>query len=121
MLLNIKKEVCIFYADLFLYINKKQINKYLVKIRKTKSFFYVIVAIKNGDIMESSNINSFLDLAVQLFFIGLAFWSLNDIHLERYVKMHINQYRILIILLSICIGYVSGSFFIWIINITINH
>lgn len=69
--------------------------------------------------MGSLNINSLLDLAIQLFFIGLAFWSLNDIHLERYVRMHINQYRILIILLSVCIGYTAGSFFVWIINTTI--
>ncbi|WP_162924096.1 DUF1146 family protein [Apilactobacillus bombintestini] len=68
-----------------------------------------------------SNINSFLDLIVQLFFIGLAFWCLNDIHLEKYVRMHVNQFRILIILLSIVLGYIPGSFFIWIINLTINH
>ncbi|AYF92801.1 DUF1146 domain-containing protein [Apilactobacillus bombintestini] len=71
--------------------------------------------------MVLSNINSFLDLIVQLFFIGLAFWCLNDIHLEKYVRMHVNQFRILIILLSIVLGYIPGSFFIWIINLTINH
>lgn len=71
--------------------------------------------------MVLSNINSFLDLIVQLFFIGLAFWCLNDIHLEQYVRMHVNQFRILIILLSIVLGYIPGSFFIWIINLTINH
>lgn len=71
--------------------------------------------------MEFLNINSLLELAIQLFFIGLAFWSLIDIHLERQLKMHLNQYRVLILLLSITIGYIVGSFFIWVLNITINH
>jgi uncharacterized integral membrane protein (TIGR02327 family) len=67
------------------------------------------------------NVESFIYLLVYLFFIGLVFWCLKDIHLERYVRMHINQYRILMIILSTSLGYNCASFFIWVINIMTNH
>lgn len=67
------------------------------------------------------NMEFLIYLLVYLFFIGLAFWCLKDIHLERYVRMHINQYRMLIIMLSIILGYNCASFFIWVISMMTNH
>ncbi|TPR12646.1 DUF1146 domain-containing protein [Apilactobacillus timberlakei] len=67
--------------------------------------------------MQIININNIIDIVIQLFFISISFWCIKDIHLEKYVRMHENQFKILLTLLSIMLGFSCGSFFIWIINI----
>ncbi|WP_396121404.1 DUF1146 domain-containing protein [Apilactobacillus apisilvae] len=66
------------------------------------------------------NISNLIDIIIQLFFISISFWCIKDIHLEQYIHMHENQFKILLTLLSIMLGFSCGSFFIWIINTIYN-
>ncbi|UQS87532.1 DUF1146 family protein [Nicoliella spurrieriana] len=51
-----------------------------------------------------------------LFFISIAFWWIQDLHIERYLRMHEPQAKVMIVMLSVVVGFICSSFFIDIIN-----
>ncbi|MEJ6400365.1 DUF1146 family protein [Nicoliella lavandulae] len=70
--------------------------------------------------MHSSWIVSLMTIISHLFFISVAFWWIQDLHIERYIRMHEPQAKVMIVMLSVVFGFICSSFFIDIINAIIN-
>ncbi|WP_054656993.1 DUF1146 family protein [Apilactobacillus ozensis] len=62
--------------------------------------------------MLYSNLKIILNIVCYLFFIFIAFWCIVDLHLEKFLRMHEPQFKALIIMLSVALGYLCASFFI---------
>nr|WP_263849902.1 DUF1146 family protein [Lentilactobacillus parafarraginis] len=46
----------------------------------------------------------------------MAFWSVQEIHIERYIPLRALPGKLLIVLLSITIGYTCSQFFLSVID-----
>ncbi|WP_341482922.1 DUF1146 family protein [Nicoliella spurrieriana] len=57
-----------------------------------------------------------MTMICHLFFISIAFWWIQDLHIERYLRMHEPQAKVMIVMLSVVVGFICSSFFIDIIN-----
>jgi len=67
--------------------------------------------------MTYFGIQSLLTLISHIFFVSMAFWSLQSLRTDTWIKKHhISQARLLYIFLSIAIGYTVSNFFIEFIN-----
>ncbi|WP_412989969.1 DUF1146 family protein [Pediococcus siamensis] len=67
--------------------------------------------------MNLLGIQALLTLICYFFFIFISFWAIQGIHLERLIRVNNpNQFKTLIVLLSIGLGYLSSSFFLELIN-----
>lgn len=63
--------------------------------------------------MSLITLQSIINLISHIFFILIAFWSLQSVRTDTFIKKyHIPQARTLYILLAIAIGYTVSSFFI---------
>ncbi|WP_413627430.1 DUF1146 family protein [Fructilactobacillus vespulae] len=62
--------------------------------------------------MALIGIQILLELVCQIFFIILAFWAIQGIHFERFLPIKEMQGKVLIVLVSISIGYLTSSFFL---------
>lgn len=63
------------------------------------------------------NVQSLLKLISYLFFISISFWSIQGLMFYKYMTIkNENRIKLLIILLSVVIGYVSSSFFLDLIS-----
>ena len=66
--------------------------------------------------MKIFGLQAIATLGVYFLFIVMAFWSVQEIHIERYVPLRALQGKMLIVLLSITIGYTCSSFFLSVIT-----
>ncbi|AQW22255.1 hypothetical protein PL11_010085 [Lentilactobacillus curieae] len=66
--------------------------------------------------MSMFGLQSLITLFMYIFFIFLAFWSINEIHIERYLPIRALPGKLLIVLLSIALGYTVSSFFLSLID-----
>ncbi|GAB5053357.1 DUF1146 family protein [Pediococcus ethanolidurans] len=67
--------------------------------------------------MNLFGIQALLTLICYFFFILISFWAIQGIHLERILHVSDpNQFKVLIVLLSIGLGYLNSSFFLELIN-----
>lgn len=62
--------------------------------------------------MQSVGIQSLITLTTYFIFIGISFWSIQEIHLERYLPMKAYQGKTLIVLLSVVVGFTTSNFFL---------
>lgn len=62
--------------------------------------------------MKLIGIQSLITLVTHITFIMLAFWSIQEVHLERLMPLRPLQGKLLIVLLSVTIGYTCSSFFL---------
>ncbi|KRL21771.1 DUF1146 family protein [Lentilactobacillus kisonensis] len=62
--------------------------------------------------MKTIGIQAAITLVTYFLFIAMAFWSVQEIHIERYIPMRALPGKLLIVLLSVAIGYGAGSFFL---------
>ncbi|WP_056998287.1 DUF1146 family protein [Fructilactobacillus fructivorans] len=61
--------------------------------------------------MNPFGVESLITIISQLFFIAVAFWTIQGIHFERFLPIQERQGKVLIVLLSIVIGFICSSFF----------
>lgn len=62
-------------------------------------------------------IQSVIAIAVHLFFIAIAFYALQSVRLEVvFKKGHVFQVQVMMILLSLVLGSIAGSFFVELMN-----
>lgn len=67
--------------------------------------------------MSLTTLQSIIDLVSHVFFILIAFWSLQAVRTDAFIKKyHVPQARTLYIILAIAIGYTVSNFFIGIIH-----
>ncbi|MBW1605835.1 DUF1146 family protein [Lactobacillus sp. Sy-1] len=66
--------------------------------------------------IHSNWIVSIMTIVSHLFFISIAFWWIQDIHIERYIRMHESQAKVMIVMLSVVFGFICSSFFIDVVN-----
>lgn len=66
--------------------------------------------------MKVVGIQALITLITYIGFIGISFWSIQDLHIERFIPMRATQGKLLIVLLSIVIGYGTSSFFLSLID-----
>ncbi|ANZ58366.1 hypothetical protein BGL34_00295 [Fructilactobacillus lindneri] len=62
--------------------------------------------------MNVFGIQALMGIICQLFFIILSFWAIQGIHFERFLPIQEKQGKVLIVLLSIAIGFLCSSFFL---------
>ncbi|WP_306421044.1 DUF1146 family protein [Secundilactobacillus kimchicus] len=62
--------------------------------------------------MKTIGITAMLQLVTEFLFIFLAFWSIQKLHIENLMRLYPTQARLLIVLLSVTIGF-SCSEFLW--------
>jgi len=62
--------------------------------------------------MSLIGLQGILTIISHLFFIGLAFWAISALHIERLMTFYPRQSRVLIVMLSVAIGFGCSSFFL---------
>ncbi|QEA32157.1 DUF1146 family protein [Secundilactobacillus malefermentans] len=62
--------------------------------------------------MKSIGTQSLINLISHLAFILIAFWSIQGLHIERRMQLYPSQAKVLIVMLSVTIGYTCSSFFL---------
>lgn len=63
--------------------------------------------------MTYMGVQSLITLVSHIFFICLAFWALQSLRTDTWIrKYHIPQARLLYVLVAIALGYTVSSFFI---------
>lgn len=63
--------------------------------------------------MQFFGIDAVIRIICHMMFIYVTFWSIQSIRIEQFFKAHqTTQVRLLIVLLSIVIGYTVSSFFL---------
>ncbi|PWF99530.1 DUF1146 family protein [Levilactobacillus bambusae] len=62
--------------------------------------------------MRTIGLEAILTLCSHLGFILIAFWAIQGLHLERYMKFYPRQAKILIVFLSVALGFTVSSFFL---------
>ncbi|KAF1305476.1 DUF1146 domain-containing protein [Enterococcus saccharolyticus] len=66
--------------------------------------------------MQVYGIDALIRIVSHLTFIYLTFWSLGSIRIETFFKaLHTTQIRLILVLLSIAIGFTASTFFLEII------
>lgn len=66
--------------------------------------------------MKMFGIQAIVTLVTYFLFIAMAFWSVQEIHIERYIPLRALPGKLLIVLLSITIGYTCSQFFLSVID-----
>ena len=66
--------------------------------------------------MQLSGITALITILSHLFFISLAFWCLQNLHPEKYISMKEMPGKLLIVLLSVGLGFLCSTFFLSFIN-----
>ncbi|WP_283678568.1 DUF1146 family protein [Lentilactobacillus sp. Marseille-Q4993] len=66
--------------------------------------------------MTTIGIQGLLTLVTYVFFVGLTFWVVNQIHIERFIPIRELPGKLLIVLLSVSIGWACSSFFLSVID-----
>ena len=61
--------------------------------------------------MNTIGIQALITLITYILFIAMAFWTVQEIHIERYIPLRAMPGKLLIVLVSIAIGYACSSFF----------
>lgn len=69
-----------------------------------------------GVYLKSIGVTALITLLAYIIFISLAFWCIQELHIERYIPMRARQVKLLIILLSILLGYNASEFFMSLID-----
>lgn len=62
--------------------------------------------------MRTIGIQAVITLVTYFLFIAMAFWSVQETHIERYIPMRALPGKLLIVLLAVAIGYGASSFFL---------
>ena len=62
--------------------------------------------------MQINGIISLVTIISHLFFILIAFYSIQSAHLEKHLPMPVFPGKLLIVLLSIGLGFICSSFFL---------
>ncbi|AEB73127.1 MULTISPECIES: DUF1146 family protein [Lentilactobacillus] len=65
--------------------------------------------------MNTIGIQALITLITYILFIAMAFWTVQEIHIERYIPLRAMPGKLLIVLVSIAIGYACSSFFLSVI------
>ena len=66
-----------------------------------------------GEAMQFYGMDAFIRIIAHVLFIYLSFWTLQSIRIDQFFKaQHVAQVRVLLILLSIVLGYTASSFFL---------
>lgn len=66
--------------------------------------------------MQVYGVDALIRIVSHLTFIYLTFWSLGSIRIEAFFKaLHTTQIRLILVLLSIVIGFTASTFFLEII------
>ncbi|GAF35268.1 DUF1146 family protein [Lentilactobacillus farraginis] len=66
--------------------------------------------------MKMIGIQAIVTLVTYFLFIAMAFRSVQEIHIERYIPLRALPGKLLIVLLSIAIGYACAQFFLSVIT-----
>ncbi len=66
--------------------------------------------------MKIFGIQALVTLVIYFLFIAMAFWSVQEIHIERYIPLRALPGKLLIVLLSVTIGYGCSEFFLSVIT-----
>ncbi|WP_125573382.1 DUF1146 family protein [Levilactobacillus huananensis] len=66
--------------------------------------------------MKLIGLQGILTIISHLAFIGLAFWAISALHIERLMTFYPRQSRVLIVMLAVAIGFGCSSFFLDFIN-----
>ncbi|EEI18955.1 DUF1146 family protein [Lentilactobacillus hilgardii] len=66
--------------------------------------------------MKMIGIQAIVTLVTYFLFIAMAFRSVQEIHIERYLPLRALPGKLLIVLLSITIGYACAQFFLSVIT-----
>ncbi|EEI70411.1 MAG: DUF1146 family protein [Lentilactobacillus hilgardii] len=66
--------------------------------------------------MKMIGIQAIVTLVTYFLFIAMAFRSVQEIHIERYLPLRALPGKLLIVLLSIAIGYACAQFFLSVIT-----
>lgn len=63
--------------------------------------------------MQFYGMDAFIRIIAHVLFIYLSFWTIQSVRIDQFFKAHhVSQVRVLLILLSIVIGYTASSFFL---------
>ncbi len=66
--------------------------------------------------MQVYGIDAFIRIVSHLAFIYLAFWALGSVRIETFFKaLHTTQIRLILVLISVAIGFIASNFFLEII------
>lgn len=102
--------LCRTYSNSCLYFDKRN------RKGKTSSRLYDIVVLNWGKTqMNTIGIQALITLITYILFIAMAFWTVQEIHIERYIPLRAMPGKLLIVLVSIAIGYACSSFFLSVI------
>ncbi|MCH5464709.1 DUF1146 family protein [Levilactobacillus tujiorum] len=66
--------------------------------------------------MKLIGLQGILTIVSHLTFIALAFWAISALHIERLMSVYPRQAQVIIVMLSVAIGYGCSSFFLDFIN-----
>lgn len=71
--------------------------------------------------LQNIGIQAIITLACYFIFTGVAFWALQALRFDRFIRRdHVPQAQMLIGLLAVAIGYLTSSFFLSFIDQTRN-
>ncbi|KRK99445.1 hypothetical protein FD04_GL002262 [Secundilactobacillus odoratitofui DSM 19909 = JCM 15043] len=62
--------------------------------------------------MQTIGAQALLTIVSHFVFIFVAFWSIQKVHIENVMRLYPNQARVLIVLLSVAVGYTCSEFFL---------
>ncbi|KZL40200.1 DUF1146 family protein [Secundilactobacillus collinoides] len=62
--------------------------------------------------MRTIGTQALLTLISHFIFIFVAFWSIQKLHIENVMRLYPTQARVLIVMLSVAVGYTCSSFFL---------
>ncbi|ANZ61683.1 hypothetical protein AYR62_03855 [Secundilactobacillus paracollinoides] len=62
--------------------------------------------------MRTIGTQALLTLISHFIFIFVAFWSIQKLHIENLMRLYPTQARVLIVMLSVTVGYTCSSFFL---------
>ncbi|XIF20429.1 MAG: DUF1146 domain-containing protein [Acetilactobacillus jinshanensis] len=66
--------------------------------------------------MQIVGISSLVTIISHLFFVSVAFWAIENTHIETYLHMPMMPGKVLIVMTSVLLGFTSSEFFLSVIN-----
>ncbi|QBP18771.1 DUF1146 family protein [Acetilactobacillus jinshanensis] len=66
--------------------------------------------------MQLVGISSLVTIISHLFFVSVAFWAIQSTHVEKYLHMPMMPGKVLIVLVSVLLGFTCSEFFLSVIN-----
>ena len=65
---------------------------------------------KGSGFMRTIGITALLQIMTEFICIFMAFWSIQKLHIENYMKLYPTQARLLIVMLSVVVGFLFSEF-----------